>query len=1495
MKKINKTPLLLALAAALLLAPGLGATEAVADRLFGSDRYQTAVSVSQAGWPVARNAVLASGLDANLVDALTVAPLAKLLDAPILITAGGALTPATAAELKRLDVETVYVSSGAGVIREPVLAAVRALGVEVVPLGGSDRFATAANIAAEIAKRTDVSAVVVTTAYSNADALSMASVAALNGWPILLTGRDALPPSARDFIAGHNISNTYVIGGSGVVSDTLTESLPNSIRLGGADRYGTNSIIVTYFRTYWKYMKGIYVANGANNHLVDALTASSHIAGAPLILTDNRELSTEMRQFITNTLSSIYEIKKVTGLGGEAVASDAILREVVTALAGVAAPLPTGGGGGGGGGGRAPAPGPARLEKLEITDAGAATLWTSKAVATLTDADLTLKTYLHDAAQSTVPAFSLTSEPGGLVHHLTFSQPLSATYWLDVSPAATAPLDAQSALHERYIPDYAQVVASGAEVQEAIDAGKTVITVDAPLTLAESYSWRVASAPVTINMADAAEVAAGGALSVGADITLLAYADLTVTGAVSIKGELTVLETATVAGSLAVNGKLNAVGAVTVHPAGALELNGPAGRLELRGVLTTEPGSLLDIKAGAAATVASGGTLTVAAGTNGDLAGQMEVRSRGEWADLGLAPPANPYGWAWPATAPPATAPDAFIRLETGAVWRDGSQGLGPNLQLESGTLTARRDSLTLDGAAVAAADLTIPAHLSLRLEGVAVLSVAAERNLTAVGAIEPERNARLVLRSGAAVSNPALSNSTSDPVTYMYNAGGWARLSGAATLAVQAFGPAAAVHYTLSGPEPRDIDLIAIDGAPVTLSETCDIGAADLEIRGNGELIVPGGRELTTTGTATVLPAGVLTVNGSLTAPAALDLSGTAHLNGRVRVNTVAAFAGSALNVGGAGELTAEYINIESNVTGAVNGAVIVGAVISNSADVWPWENNAVGAVTVPAAAVAWHRGDQATGAGGYLRSSPGAVITFRRGQIVIGGTATLEKTMTLPGGVSLAVGPDSTLVLGDNQELRLEAGASLVGRSGANLKMGANTLVSGGLLLPAPAQGTPFAPHDLYYCNGTNWSGISSAIANHYSAALGYDGVSYTVTEVFITGEAVMESDLELLDRLLIKEKGHLTLRNNAVLTVGAGRLLEVAGALTIEAGAELDLAPVGAEVEIKGVLRAAGAIRGDNTIRLAAAGALYNENGSPPAFWADGAVAVELGAGAAYYEGNTLIAGGREAIVALNSGAQLRLTRDAFALQAGAAAVSAEKTFAWPAALAVAENAVLTVNGRLIRGDSTVVDGRIEIGGEGEMEISAGATLRSDNPDGGLIRVGGALANMNGGDGSGVWDTTGAGAVTLELLPGGSTLFGSRQLTGPPESDPAFILANNAVLRLTQAYYELRGAAEVAAGFSADSPLRLNNAELLLPADLASPVTLLDVTCLEDTTGRIRIGANTTLVVAGVIDTGVAITGQAGARLEFSGSGRWGSLTTDQDWDPAANDGGGGWVDG
>lgn len=319
MKKTKKALASLAIASmALTMVPfNAFATGTVPTRIAGTTAAQTAVAIAdQTGWT--GTAILASSLSYGMVDALTAGPLASYLKAPILLTGAGALDADTKAELTKLAVKTVYVTSGTAVISQAVLNELTGMGITVVPLGGVDRAATSVNIASKMVGVTKVAV-----ANGLQDALSIAAVASAANEPILLTDKDVLPASVAAYLAANpGITASDVIGGTGVISDAVKAKLPAATRHAGNTAYDTNNQVIQDFNSSLTY-GNVYLANGVTG--IDAL------AGAPLaaktksaiVLTDGTVPAAAT--FVNGKLTGS---SVVTALGGAAVVPASVLAGV---------------------------------------------------------------------------------------------------------------------------------------------------------------------------------------------------------------------------------------------------------------------------------------------------------------------------------------------------------------------------------------------------------------------------------------------------------------------------------------------------------------------------------------------------------------------------------------------------------------------------------------------------------------------------------------------------------------------------------------------------------------------------------------------------------------------------------------------------------------------------------------------------------------------------------------------------------------------------------------------------------------------------------------------------------------------------------------------------------------------------------------------------------------------------------------------------------------
>ncbi|HBM74479.1 MAG TPA: hypothetical protein DD429_02850 [Clostridiaceae bacterium] len=302
--------------------PSVEAFAATTQRLQGQDRYGTAIAISNAGWQTSDNVVLATGED--FPDALSAAPLAKQLNAPILL-AGKTLDSILETELNRLQAKNVFIVGGEGVVSKDIQNKLEEKKLTVTRLSGNDRYETSLKIADYIADNFNAgNEIVVATGEGFPDALSIAPIAANKGMPIVLSSKDVLSDDAKSYIKDNKVAKAFVIGGTGVVSDKVMQQLPLPERVAGIDRFATNIAVLNRFAADLSFNKA-YIATG--NDFPDALAGSALASktASPIILVD-KALTAFMSDYINSKLPIIEEIGI---LGGEGAVSSSILTDNV--------------------------------------------------------------------------------------------------------------------------------------------------------------------------------------------------------------------------------------------------------------------------------------------------------------------------------------------------------------------------------------------------------------------------------------------------------------------------------------------------------------------------------------------------------------------------------------------------------------------------------------------------------------------------------------------------------------------------------------------------------------------------------------------------------------------------------------------------------------------------------------------------------------------------------------------------------------------------------------------------------------------------------------------------------------------------------------------------------------------------------------------------------------------------------------------------------------
>lgn len=196
-------------------------------------------------------------------------------------------------------------------------------------ISGLDRFATA-NAVADQGWKAGADTVVLANAYAFPDALAAAPLAFKDNAPVLLTDAQTLTSSTLAEMQKLAPKHIILVGGTGVISQGIQDSLSasygsnNVVRYAGQDRYATAAAIAQALGTTGKAV----VFSGADEHFPDALAMSSYAAynGLPILFTHE--------DAIPSATAAALAAQKVTSTlvaGGSGAVSDSVLAQLPSA------------------------------------------------------------------------------------------------------------------------------------------------------------------------------------------------------------------------------------------------------------------------------------------------------------------------------------------------------------------------------------------------------------------------------------------------------------------------------------------------------------------------------------------------------------------------------------------------------------------------------------------------------------------------------------------------------------------------------------------------------------------------------------------------------------------------------------------------------------------------------------------------------------------------------------------------------------------------------------------------------------------------------------------------------------------------------------------------------------------------------------------------------------------------------------------------------------
>ena len=305
---------------ALLFTNSISAYAANISRLGGTDRYETAKLINNK--MNSKTLILVSGT--GFADALSSTSLIKYYDAEIHLVKQ-TLDSNTISSLNNGEFEQAIIVGGTGVISSTIESQLKnKLGSNNVErLGGIDRYETSSLVAKKVTSlSSSVPYTFIVSGKAFPDALSVASVAAMTGSPIVLSNGTTI--SSGGLASVNKTSDTvYKLGGPTIIGNTFDSKIGSYERLFGIDRYETNKLICNEFKELFSGDE-IFVASGLN--FPDALAGSALAAKekAPIVF-----VSSKAEESAKDVVKSLNK-PNLTVLGGSGVVSDSIIENLLS-------------------------------------------------------------------------------------------------------------------------------------------------------------------------------------------------------------------------------------------------------------------------------------------------------------------------------------------------------------------------------------------------------------------------------------------------------------------------------------------------------------------------------------------------------------------------------------------------------------------------------------------------------------------------------------------------------------------------------------------------------------------------------------------------------------------------------------------------------------------------------------------------------------------------------------------------------------------------------------------------------------------------------------------------------------------------------------------------------------------------------------------------------------------------------------------------------------
>ncbi len=314
------------------------------DRVAGGDRVATSLSIAQQHTDPETTSEVVLARSDDYADALAAAPLAGAVGAPIVLTAGDALSEPDGSDsvadvLDDLDLDRIWLLGGERALSPALARAAAEHADEVTRVAGDDRDATAALVAEHVAREADdpaSHAYVANGIDGWPDAVAVAALAAHERAPLLLASNDPSATAASEAIAdADHLEDVRLVGGTSVLPDAVADAVTDAAgtpahRIAGDDRWDTAAQLTSASVEAGLDGDEAWAATLADWPDSLAVAPAAAAAGEPVVFVDG---SASAHEAVSDASASVLKRRSgVRVVGGESAVSGEVAGALRDAL-----------------------------------------------------------------------------------------------------------------------------------------------------------------------------------------------------------------------------------------------------------------------------------------------------------------------------------------------------------------------------------------------------------------------------------------------------------------------------------------------------------------------------------------------------------------------------------------------------------------------------------------------------------------------------------------------------------------------------------------------------------------------------------------------------------------------------------------------------------------------------------------------------------------------------------------------------------------------------------------------------------------------------------------------------------------------------------------------------------------------------------------------------------------------------------------------------------